>query len=261
MKTYILIDVTLLGDLDSKPWLKRNRQPIWIAALYGRDAIEVSPVVVDVEGAIKNDRMDAMMALVNARKPQLGVSFIETTLNLREIVQHLQKFIFILTPEGEELTLRFADCLVLPALATTATPAQWCALVEPFFSWKVHGRDGRLLALPMKSADVVDAPPFVFSGAQLAQLKEAMGIDQLLLNLKNIMPSRTSILAMPKAYELASSAREIWREAGHPDGVELLRFVSLVFETDGRILTAPLLRNFLYQKNHKLLHEDLMRLV
>lgn len=261
MKTYLLIDTTLLGDLDSKPWLKRNRQPVWIAPLYGRDAIEVSPVVVDVESAIKNDRMAAMMALVNARTPQVGVSFIETALSLREIVQHLQKFIFILTPDGEELTLRFADCLVLPALATTATPAQWSALVAPFSSWKVHGRDGWLLALPMKSTDVVDAPPFVFSDTQLAALKEAMGIDQLLFNLKNAMPSRSSFLATPKAYELASSARQIWREAGHPDGVELLRFLQLVFETDGKILTAPLLRNFLAQENYALLHEDLTRLL
>ncbi|MET0265149.1 MAG: DUF4123 domain-containing protein [Duganella sp.] len=261
MKPYLLIDTTLLGDLDGKPWLKRNRQPVWIAPLYGRDAIEVSPVVVDVESAINNDRIAAMMALVNARTPQVGVSFIETTLSLREIVQHLQKFTFILTPDGEELTLRFADCLVLPALAITATPAQWSALVGPFSSWKVHGRDGWLLALPMQSTDVADAPPLVFSGTQLAELKEAMGIDQLLFNLKNTMPSRSSFLATPKAYELASSARQIWREAGHSDGVELLRFLHLVFETDGNILTAPLLRNFLAQKNYALLHEDLTRLL
>ena len=117
MRTYVLIDVTLLGELTNKPWLKRNRQPIWIAPLYGRDAIEVSPVVIDVESAFKNDRTTAMMELVNARIPQFGVSFIDSELSLREMIQHLQKFIFILTADGDELTLRFADCLVLPALA------------------------------------------------------------------------------------------------------------------------------------------------
>lgn len=51
--TYVLIDTTLLGDLQTKPWLQKNRRPNWIAAIYGRYAIDVSPVVVDVERAVQ----------------------------------------------------------------------------------------------------------------------------------------------------------------------------------------------------------------
>ena len=259
MRTYVLIDVTLLGELTNKPWLKRNRQPIWIAPLYGRDAIEVSPVVIDVESAFKNDRTTAMMELVNARIPQFGVSFIDSELSLREMIQHLQKFIFILTAEGEELTLRFADCLVLPALATTATPEQWAALVAPFSSWKVHGRDGCLVNLPIKSGTGFEDTPLVFNDTQLAQLKEKMAVDQLLLHLKSTTPSKTSFLTTVKAYELASIARQMWWEAGHEDGLELVRFLSLVFDTKGRILDNSTLPQSLKQKDYEALHLELAR--
>ena len=261
MRTYILIDVTLLGELKSKPWLKRNRQPIWIAPLYGRDAIEVSPVLVDVENAFKNDRTTAMMELVNAKVPQVGVSFIESELSLREMIQHLQKFIFIVTADGEELTLRFADCLVLLALANTATPEQWAALVAPFFSWKVHGRNGCLVTLPMKSGAGFQDTPIVFNDAQLAQIKEKMAVDQLLLHLKSTTPSKLSFLTTVKAYELANIARQMWCEAGHKDGVELVRFISLVFDTDGRILNNSTLPLSLKNKDYEALHHELARYV
>lgn len=261
MRTYILIDVTLLGELKNKPWLKRNRQPIWIAPLYGRDAIEVSPVIVDVESAFKNDRTTAMMELVNARTPQFGVSFIDSELSLQEIVQHLKKFIFILNADGEELTLRFADCLVLPALATTATPEQWAALVAPFFSWKVHDRNGCLVSLPMKSGAGFEDTPLIFNDTQLAQLKEKMAVDQLLLHLKNTTPSKASFLITLKAYELTNIARQMWWEAGHKDGVELVRFLSLVFDTDGKILNNSTLPQSLKQKDYEALHLELARYV
>lgn len=261
MSTYILIDVTLLGELKNKPWLKRNRQPTWIAPLYGRDAIEVSPVLIDVESAFKNDRATAMMELVNARTPQFGVSFIDSELSLQEMIQHLKKFIFILNADGEELTLRFADCLVLLALATTATPEQWAAMVAPFSSWKVHGRNGSLVTLPMKSGEEFEGTPLVFNDTQLAQIKEKMAVDQLLFHLKSTTPSNSSFLSTVKAYEMANIARQMWWEAGHKDGVELVRFISLVFDTEGRILNNSTLPQSLKKKDYEALHLELARYV
>jgi len=86
IRSYILIDTTLLGYPVDKPWIKRRRKPTWVAAIYGRDAIVVSPILIDVERVWHCNRIDAVMALVNATSPQLGISFIETELTLNEVL-------------------------------------------------------------------------------------------------------------------------------------------------------------------------------
>lgn len=259
--TYVLIDTTLLGDLQTKPWLQKNRRPSWIAAIYGRYAVDVSPVVVDVERAFQCSRISTLMNIVNARRPQLGVSFIETNLTLEKLVEHLRQFICVLTRGDVELTLRFADGVVLPNLAFILTPQQWSLITAPFISWKVHGRDGKLFSLPILNARGSIRPPLMLTGAQIRALKDSMGADQLLVNLRMYRSAPPSTYLTEEAFAYATQARRIWHVAGHSDDQDLVLFAAGVFDTDGRLLSVPGLEEALARSDRTKIREDLQRMV
>lgn len=258
MNPYLLIDTALLGSLCNKPWIKKNRRPRWITPIYGRQAVTVSPVVIDVTRAVECRRVDAMMELANAAGWP-AVSFIETDMFLQEIVSHLQQFISVCTEQGEELTLRFADCAVLPALAAVATPAQWSAIAAPFNSWKVHGRDGKLLRLPLPVDTACEKCPLQLSGQQIHDLKEAMAVDQLLVNLRRVRPELAFEDDSFKSYQLAERARRMWRAAGRTDGSDLVFFTCAVFDTDGRLFDAAALPAILSQDRIEMVRKEISR--
>lgn len=261
MTSYLLADTTLLGDLDHCPWLKKKRTPRWIAPVYGRDAAHVSPVLIDIERAVQAARVPEMMEMISKRQPQLGVSLIETELTLEQLLQHFRQFIHVCKEDGATLTLRFADCVVLPALAATFTPAQWAALVRPFQSWKVHGRDGRLLTLPPARAEETAALPLVVSDEQIAELADALGTDQLLANLRRMRPKKADEYDTLEAFQQADQARRMWRMAGQTDATALLLFVRDVFDTQGRILRLPVMLKILAQKDLEHVRKDLQRVI
>ncbi|MYN39642.1 DUF4123 domain-containing protein [Duganella sp. FT109W] len=259
-RSYILIDTTLLGYPVDKPWIKRRRKPTWVAAIYGRDAIVVSPILIDVERAWHCNRIDAVMALVNATSPQLGISFIETELTLNEVLLHLRQFICIQTEEGIELTLRFADCIVLANLAVLLTSKQWSWLVAPFESWKVHSRDGKLKSLPILKVESPSRIPLLLSEIQISALRDAFGADQLLANLRKLRPEHGSEYSTMQAHQYAEQTRQIWLSAGHEENTDLLLFARHVFETQGRLLLHPGLKSVLEQSDPILRQKDLQRL-
>lgn len=258
---YILFDTVLLGDLSNKPWLKKERCPIWISSVYGRDALDVTPVVVDIASAIDESRISIMMKMINARHPQLGVSFIESNLSLKEVVAHLRKFIYVRTSSGSELTLRFADGAVLPALASTLTPEQWTLITAPFKSWKIHDRDGKLTSLPIGAANSGCPLPLILSAKQLKILKDSMAADQLLVDL------RMRHCLSPEAYNsalthrYADQARRIWQAAGHKEDADLIYFANEVINTGGRLLTAPGLSEILAQSNREKIRKGLKYMI
>lgn len=258
--TYILIDTTLIGYPLDKPWIKRRRKPSWIASLYEREAITVSPILIDIERAVVCNRLDAVMALVNAVRPQMGISFIDTELTLTQLQAHLRQFIYIKAEDDTELTLRFADCTVLPALATFLTEVQWSSIVTPFQNWKIHGRDGKLKPLPIFESDASLTSPLSLSDGQVASLRNAMGADQLLANLRKMRPGDSSSYSTLKAYEYAEKTRQIWLSAGLDEDTELLLFARDVFDTDGRLLQHPSLQKVLEQADPASRGQDLHRM-
>lgn len=258
--TYILIDTTLIGYPPNKPWIKKRRKPSWVTALYEREAISVSPILLDIERAILCNRLDSMMALVNAMCPQLGISFIETELTLAQLQEHLRQFICIKMEDASELTLRFADCTVLPALSALLTAEQWSSVVAPFQSWKIHGRDGKLTSLPIFKSDASVTFPLSLSNDQIASLRNAMGTDQLLANLRKMRLGQSDEYSSLKAYEYADQARQMWLTAGHVEDTELLLFARDVFDTDGRLLHQPSLGKVLEQPDPISRRKDLHRL-
>lgn len=257
--TYILIDTTLIGTPLNKPWIKKRRKPGWVATVYGREAIAVSPILIDIERAILCNALDVVMELVNAQHPQLGISFIETELTLIELQNHLREFIYI-KHDGIELTLRFADSAVLPVLSSVLTAEQWSAMVAPFKGWKIHGRDGLLTSLPISTTEIVIKPPLVLSDDQIAALRSAMETDQLLANLRKMRPGNHAEYSTPKAFEYARRARLIWISSGCEEDTELLLFVRDVFDTDGRLLHHAALDKVLAQSDPVLRRKDLHRI-
>jgi hypothetical protein len=257
---YILIDTALIGHPHNKSWVKKRRKPSWVAALYGRDAIEVSPILIDIERAVVCNRLDAVMELVNAVQPQLGVSFIETELTLTQLQAHLREFIYIKAEDDTELTLRFADCTVLPALSKFLTEGQWSSIVKPFQNWKIHGRDGKLKSLPIFKSDASLTFPLLLSNGQIASLRNAMGADQLLASLRKMRPSQTLYYSTLQAHEYAEQIRQIWLSAGLDEDTELLQFARDVFDTDGRLLRHPGLKTVLGQPDRVLRQKDLSRI-
>lgn len=258
--TYILIDTTLIGYPENRPWIKKRRKPSWVISLYDREAQAVSPILIDIERGRECNRLDTIMALVNAVQPQLGISFIETELSLHELHAHLLQFIYIKAEDETELTLRFADCAVLSALAETLTAEQWSAFVGPLSSWKIHGRDGRLNALPILRAETKANPPLALSSMQIAKLKEAMATYLLLFNLRKLRPDQSSEYSSLDAYERAQQARKLWLSAGHNEDVDLILFAREVFDSEGRLLLQPGLSKVLEQSDPVVRRKDLHRM-
>lgn len=258
--SYILIDTTLIGYPESKPWTKRRQRPSWVAAIYEQEAIQVSPILIDIERAWHCDRIDATMSLVNAEFPQLGISFIETALSLIELQAHLRQFIYIVTQGRVELTLRFADCAVLSALVAFLTEEQWASMVAPFDSWKIHDREGGLKALPIIKPERVSSVPLSLSDAQISSLKMAFDADQLLANVRKMRPERKSEYSSMRGYQYAEQICQLWRSAGHEKNTDLLLFARDVFETEGRLLHLPCLTQVLAQTDPTARRKDLHRL-
>lgn len=260
VSTFILIDTTLIGYPENKPWIKKRRKPSWVATIYERDAVAVSPILIDVERVWQCNRIDTVMALVNTGSPQLGVSFIETEMTLMELQMHLRQFIYILTEEGVELTLRFADCTVLSELSIHLTTEQWASFVAPFKSWKIHGRDGKLSSLPIIKAHEKFVSALSLSDSQIAALRNSARASQLLANLRNIRPAHPNYYSTPQAYEYATKTLDIWLAAGHMENTDLLLFARDVFDTDGRLLSHPALAQVLAQSDSDVRRRDLHRM-
>lgn len=260
-KSYILIDTNLLGESCEKFWIKKERHPNWIAPLYGRNAIEVSPIIIDIEQALQASKMSVVMKMVNAQQPQLGISFIESTMPLVKIVKHLQNFIYVRTTANKELTLRFADCAVLPALATVFNPSQWAALTKPFKSWKIHDRDGNMVSLPIIVCGNVSELPLILLDDQIFDLRELMAADQLLFNLRIRRPAENSIYLNSIGHEYAAQSRSIWYAAGNIDDADLILFTEYIFESKGHMLRSPNLLSVVANKNRSEMHASLRKMV
>lgn len=260
MNSYILIDTALIDIRAKKPWIKPKTREAWIAAVYGKGVTHVSPVIIDIAETIKCGRISEMMELMNSAE-KLCVSFIETELSLQDLLSHFRQFIHVCTSQGKELTLRFADGAVLHALAAVMTGEQWAALTSPLSSWKVHGRDGRVQPLRQPTSMTLAKRPLTMTDEQIAALKSAMAVDQMLVNLRRMRPGLVSEYATLQAYEFAAQARRMWHEAGQVDGTDLLVFARGVFDTGGRLLRVPTLPQALAQTDLNLVRIDVQRMV
>ncbi|AVR94274.1 DUF4123 domain-containing protein [Pseudoduganella armeniaca] len=262
LATYLLIDTALI---ESPPrvlcWTNAKRRPAWLVPLYERQALVVSPLLIDLGQAHAAGAMAEVMALANGRKPQLHLSIIHTTLPLPALAEHLRRFIYFVNEQGEELTLRFADSLVLAALATVLTPEQWAVLIGPIPSWQVHQRNGVLARLPPALVAPDAALPLVLSEQQVTALKDALAVEQLLANLRTMRPGQKFAATPLAEYEIARWSRDLFRSFGHTDNATLMLLARGAFDTRGRILQTPELRRVLALGDIEAVREGIARCV
>ncbi|WEF32286.1 DUF4123 domain-containing protein [Pseudoduganella chitinolytica] len=259
LATYLLIDTALI-DPPVKLWTRKHR-PAWLVPLYERDALVVSPLLIDLAQAHAADAIGEVMALANAFRPQLHLSIIDSSLPLQELAGHLRRFIYFVNEQGEELTLRFADCLVLAALATVLTPEQWALFNSPIPSWKVHQRNGVLTQLPCAGVAPDAALPLLLSEQQVAALKDALAVEQLLANLRTMRPGHQFAATPLAEYEMARWSRDLYRSFGHTDNATLMLLARGAFDTRGKLLRMPEMHRVLAWDDIEAVREGIARCV
>jgi len=240
MFVHLLIDNGLLEEVSaSYTEVDSKNRPLWLAPIYPDHALAVSPLLVDLGAAYEAGEVDMVMSYVNARKPALHVSIIETKLNLEQIAQHLRRFIFIVSPEDKQFTLRYADCAILAPLSSVLSAAQWATIKGPISRWKIHDRSGTLIQLPLAEPVASASTPFRLDQDQLAALDEASEPDHCIAKVKMMRHGKPLPGNTAEQHAWALAARQAWRAAGNSDSLILLFLTEAVLVSRGEILRTP----------------------
>jgi hypothetical protein len=259
---YLLVDNGLLhGTSSHYAETQEFPRPDWLVPIYTDKAMAVSPLLIDIGAAYDAGQLDRMMELANARKPALQASLIETALTLAELAQHFRRLTFIVAPDGKQYTLRFADCVVLGALASILAPKQWSAVTEPTSRWCVHGRDGSIFSLqPALSDQEPGIFPLRFSARQIEDLTEALEPDHVLANVKAMRHGALPGNAL-QHYEWTCAARSMWKADDNRNDRLLTAFVDATLATKGEILGRSEVMDILAQRDSSLFRKQLRGMV
>ena len=85
---YLLIDNGMLAEVSTSYTEDApGSRPAWLAPVYPERALAVSPLLVDLEAAYEGGDLDRVMHFVNARKPALHVSVIESALDIGQLAR------------------------------------------------------------------------------------------------------------------------------------------------------------------------------
>lgn len=243
---YLLIDNGML-DVVSARYAEDapESRPAWLAPIYPERALAVSPLLVDLEAAYEGGDLDRVMHFVNARKPALHVSVIESALDIGQLAHHLSRFIFILDPQGKQLTLRYADCAVLAPLSELLTPVQWATMRAPVARWHIHHRSGALVPLPPAEATAVAPTPLCLGQDQLLALDEASEPDHVVAKVNMMRNGEVLPGNAVEQHEWAQAARRAWRAAGNAHPPILMFLTEAALLTRGAILRRQEVAEFL----------------
>lgn len=256
--TYLLIDNGLLHE-NSKHYTEVDREsrPAWLTPVYTERALAVSPLLIDIEFAFETGDIDQVMIYVNALKPALHLSIIETELDLDALTQHLKRFIFIVDPEGRQFTLRYADCSVLASLSTLLTIDQWVTMRLPTVRWSVHDRSGELVSLPAIESATRVQTPLRLSHAQLVALDEVSEPDHCIAKIKTMRYGVTLPGDALDQYKWAHAARRAWLSADNPNQLILISLTESVIKTHGKLLDRHDLQDWLTITDTNLFREKI----
>jgi len=239
-KSFVLLDAAMIGGVSAYIAAGTDKFPAWLTPVYKTGAASAGPIVIDMEMADLAGDSKALQEMLCAMIPRLHFSLIDTALTQEELAEHLRQFIFFSTENSEHYVLRFADCRVLPALAATLTPEQWAAFTMPFSCWRVRGRDGKLIDLPMADVSVEPVtPPLIFSDIQIENMMAAVEPDQLIANIKGTYPTRQFLGSAVDHYRWAKDSISLWESAGCTDRTQLLDLGLQAFNTLGALLNDP----------------------
>jgi hypothetical protein len=236
ISTFLMIDNAMLtaGEGDA---IATDERHDWAVCVYEDRVAAVSPYLVDLYAANETGQVDRVMSLVNAMPEKMHVSIIDTAMPLADLSQHLRRFIMVRAEGGKNLTLRFADCAVLPELAKTFTPEQWSAIAWPMARWHVHDYDGRLLALPGADAAVPRSSlPLLLTEQQLTMLNNAMVPNNVLANLRAMRHGAALPGNAADQQRWATESVRLWRNSGNEQDIVLRWLTSAALDTRGAVL-------------------------
>jgi hypothetical protein len=237
---HLLIDNGMLHGLSTcYSEVDSQSRPSWLAPIYADHALAVSPFLVDVEAAYEAGDIDRVMGFLNARRPGLHVSIIETGLDLEQIARHLRRFIFILDPHGRQFTLRYADCAVLAPLSSLLTAAQWATMKGPITRWGIHDRSGAVVQLLPAEPNATAPTPFCLDHDQLTALDEVSEPDHYVAKVGMMRNGAALPGNTEKRHAWAHAARQAWRAAANPNPLVLLFLTEAALFTQGEILRRP----------------------
>lgn len=237
LKLYLLVDNSLLhaASADYTETDAKSR-PAWLMPIYADHALAVSPILIDMEAAYEAGDLDQVMGYLNAHRPALHVSFIETEVSPDRVAKHLQRFIFILDPEGKQFTLRFADCAVLSPLSSVLSEAQWATMKGPIARWGIHDRLGRILQLRLVTAEADGITPLCLNRDQIATLDEVSEPDHCIAKVKMMHHGAELPGSAEEQYVWAHAARETWLASGNSNSLFLLFLTEAALVSRGQLL-------------------------
>lgn len=243
---YLLIDNGLLqGTSASCTEADSKSRPGWLVPVYTEPALSVSPLLVDIEAAYEAGDLDQVMCWINALKPGLHVSIIETRLSISEMARHLRQFIFILDPQGSQFTLRYADCAVLASLPLLLTGPQWSTISGPIIRWDIHDRSGALIHLPSVEGDASGSTPLSLDEDQLAAIDDASEPDHYIAKVKMMRNGVALPGTAAEHHAWALSARETWRVSGNSNLLFLLFLTEAALVSRGDVVHRREVQGFL----------------
>jgi hypothetical protein len=255
--SFLLVDAALAGFNDRIDLRPAGDTPSWLCPLYEGAAVWTGPVLIDILAAEEAGALDHAMAIVNARFPQLHLSLIDTTMHFDELADHLRRFRSVYNREHENFSLRFADCLVLAALSTVFSPAQWGSLNAMLLRWSVHLRDGSLAALSRSDSVIVDVPyPLELEPEQIARLRDLFAPDRMIHCLRAAEHGSISG-GYAEQYRWASDAYAFWQASANDDEIVWKWLTEAAFETRGKVLADLALKEVLANKKLEVVKEGI----
>jgi hypothetical protein len=262
MNTFLLIDITLIRIDCPVPPLSKYNRPSWAYPLYDEDSHKVTPLLIDLQEIVSSGEISQLMRMWNSRAPQLHASIVHSDLSLAQLAIHLQQFTYIHTYNDEIFTFRFADCAVLSFLPDHLTVNQWQTMTKPISRWVIHGRDGKLINLPLVKNTLENSEiPLFLEESQVASLRNALSADRLIYQLRRIRPTQIENYDEIELHALVTEACSLWRTSGQTDQLLLLDFLFGAIDTEGRILRMTGMTQILAQASVETIRSELNKAI
>ncbi|MDP9902507.1 DUF4123 domain-containing protein [Variovorax ginsengisoli] len=226
MKNFVLVDGAMAYGTVSTRQVFKAPDAEWLAALMPHEAQRLAgPLLLDTE------RINSLPAWVSeahrvvaAFPLRLHMSVIDSELGLKELAEHLRRFIHFSDDQGETYGLRIADCRVLAYLPQVLSADQWDALTAPIQRWSIHDRTGKQVQLSLDETRHARQTPssiWHLNADQIERLIDAGEADALLALLGK-SPEATPPADIQRYFALASQCVEHWRAGGGKDRGQLL---------------------------------------
>jgi hypothetical protein len=245
---YLLLDGAMTPDSPAKQTVLADNKVEWCQSLLGVENLRMfSPFLIDLHkvfqigGALQKSLTD----VVNACPMHLHVSYFESELMLAQMGNHLSKFICFHDQDMQTYGLRLADCRISSVLPQVLTNQQWAFLTSPIAAWKIHTRQGELMALPVNTSEGSPEDNYVFAldANQIDELVQASEPDALLAHHELHLNVTTS--ESHHYWLLSKSCLRVWEQSGCTDRGGLNAFAKRVFDSKGKALHEKPWQSFL----------------